>query len=293
MSEEIPTITIEDESMVEEYVSFETPFTVQPVPINSQHSISISWWFSPFQFYTFFKHDKQQLAILTKEMQQFYRNKKPVAKFLQKGSYVIALSTREKKYYRAKIIDTNAMLKKYKVYLVDIGFTITIAHNEVFEVEKRFTELPHLVNLCSLQGIISNKEHSKALEDLHPFMNLQKNVVCEFLRYDEKNELYIVNLTSNGQSVIEEMSRIGSWSIIGNNVDVNFLKLQQIRATVVQINSMLEFKIRIEGFDFPLMCSYDDFKYARANPGKEQEFKEYYENKSFVMNVTHVTADEV
>lgn len=292
MDEGVPTIVIED-STIDEYVSFETPFPMPQVPLNSQQSISVNWWFSPFQFYVFDLRGRQQLDFLAAELKEFYRDKQPVGNFLKKENYVIALQRKDKTFYRAKIVDTNAKLKKYKVYLVDSGKTITISAEDVFQVEKSFTALPRLVMLCSLQGIIPNKPHNRITSELSPFMGPDRNIVCDFLRYDDKNQQYIVNLLSDGRSVIEEMDRIGAWSIVGNNIDISFLNLQQIRATILSVDSMLEFKIKIEGFDFPLMCSYDDLTYAKANPDKVGEFRDYYENKSFVVNVSNVTADKV
>ncbi|KAL5285683.1 TDRD6 family protein [Megaselia abdita] len=291
MAEEIPTITIED-SIVEEYVSFDTPFPVQPVPSNSKQTVSICWWYSPFQFYTFDKNTNQLLATLTKQLKEFYSQKKPIAKFLKVGSFVIATDSK-RQFYRAKIIATNPMMKKYKVYLVDHGINLTITDQDVFEVEKRFTMLPKMVNLCSLQGIISNIDHDKAVKDLTPLLNHERNIVCEFLSFDDQRELHFVNLLTEGKHVIDEMCRIKSWSRIGSNIDFNFLSLQQIRGTIVSVSDMLHFKIKIEGFDFPLMCSYDDIKFVKANPDKAEHFKEYYENKSFVLNVATVTSDKV
>lgn len=281
------------ESIPEQYLSFDTEFSVKSVPLNSKKSVAICRWMSPYQFYAYARNENHPIEAMYKKLKEFYSNKPPCPKFLKEGSNVIAYNRTEKTYFRAKIIATNAHLHKYKVVSVDHGFVITITDQEVWEVEKRFAELPKLSSLCSLQGVISNVEHTEASKTLRFMLNLENDVTCEYLKYDDKLDMYFVNLMSNRKSVIDEMVGKGLWSKIGQNVDFNFLDLQQIRATILSVNSMSNFKIKIEGLDVPLMASYNDFKFVKANPNKTAEFKEYYENKSFVLNVDKVTVDKM
>lgn len=58
---------------------------------------------------------------------------------------------------------------------------------------------------------------------------------------------------------------------------------------------MLSFKIQIEGCDeqIKLLCSYDDVRYVKSNPDIAQKFKQFYEGKSCVVNITDVTDNKV
>lgn len=70
---------------------------------------------------------------------------------------------------------------------------------------------------------------------------------------------------------------------------------QQVRAKISSIKDMLNFKIELEGCDpkVKFLCSYNDVRYVKSNSDMNQKFKDFYEGKSVVVNITNVNDNKV
>jgi len=72
-------------------------------------------------------------------------------------------------------------------------------------------------------------------------------------------------------------------------IRVNLLAGQQIRGKFTSIRDMTSFKVQFDyGNNVNFLCTYDDAKFVKSNPNLARRFKEFYEGKSFALNVKNV-----
>ncbi|XP_055837554.1 maternal protein tudor [Episyrphus balteatus] len=278
-------------TVLEEYVPVDKEFVRQPIDVPAREEVIICWWISPHQFYTHLKSKTQEFEKLMKNIQEHYRNK-PIKQIpLKVGANVIARYRKDNILYRARVIACNQMLRKYKVIFVDFGNQSTVGDQDIFQVEKRFSDFPQMAYLCCFDNIVCNYENTQIIECMEQYLPVGAGLQCEYLEREE--DMYYVNINVNGVSLKHSIVKDGLLAEISPDIRLELLSGQQIRAKITSINSMLNFKIQIEGCDVNLLSSYDDVRFVKSNPDTARKFKEFYEGKSCVLNISHLTDDKV
>ncbi|XP_055915745.1 maternal protein tudor [Eupeodes corollae] len=278
-------------TVLEEYVPIDKEFIRQNIDVPAREEVIICWWISPHQFYTHLKSRTQEFEKLMKKIQEHYRNKPSRQIPLKVGANVIARYRKDNILYRARVIACNQMLRKYKVIFVDFGNQSTVGDQDIFQVEKRFSDFPQMAYPCCFDNIVCNYESSHIIQCMEKYLPIGAGLHCEYL--DREDDMYYVNINVNGVSLKNSLVKDGLLSEISPDIRLELLPGQQIRAKITSINTMLNFKIQIEGCDVDLLCSYDDVRFVKSNPITAQKFKDFYEGKSCVLNISHLTDDKV
>ncbi|XP_017476597.1 PREDICTED: maternal protein tudor isoform X1 [Rhagoletis zephyria] len=277
----------------EEYVPLNQPFPVQHLDTPSREEVSICWWISPHQFYTHLKSRLPEFERLMRDMQQFYKKKSLQQLQLKVGSFVIARYRKENLLYRARILACNQMLRKYKVHFVDFGNQYTVTSEDIWQVERRFSTFPVMAHLCSFSGIVSNYDHLYIIDRMEKYLPAGATLNCEYI--ERELDMYYVNVKLNGVSLKDTLKSEGIITEVAPDLRISLLAGQQIRVKITYVKDMLNFKIHVEGLpdDVQLLSSYDDVRYVKSNPDVAFKFKQFYEGKSWVVNIKDVNDNKV
>lgn len=277
--------------ILEEYVPLDKDFPKQNIDVPAREDVIICWWISPHQFFTHLKCRTHEFEKLMQNIQEHYRGKQSRPIQLKVGANVIARYRQDNILYRARVIACNQMLRKYKVFFVDFGNQSTVGDQDLFQVEKRFSGFPAMAYSCCFDNIVCNYDSAHIIECMERYLPVGAGLTCEYLEREE--DMYYVNVNVNGVSLKSCLLKDGLLSDLSSDISLELLPGQQIRAKITSVNSMLNFKIKIEGCDVNLLCSYDDVRFVKSNSDIAQKFKDFYEGKSCVLNISHLTDDKV
>lgn len=185
------------------------PFAVQEIKTPSKEAASLSWWVSPFQFYVVPKSLATKYEAKLREMRQFYRQKQHQPLQLKVNSSVVVRQRKDNAILRGTVIACNHMLRKYRIFCVDTGSTLTVTSEDVWQVEQRFAEPPCLAQRCSFDRIVTNYDHLYIVDRMEKFVPANAKVECEFSSKQQQNNnnnnnntnTYIVKMLVNGASL--------------------------------------------------------------------------------------------
>ncbi|XP_075166866.1 tudor domain containing protein [Haematobia irritans] len=284
---------------VHNFVPLNKAFPVKQLDTPCREDVIISWWISPHQFYTQLKSRSNDFERFMKEIQQFY-SKLPLQQLqLRVGSYVMARQRKDNIIYRARVVACNQMLRKYKVHFVDFGNMYTVTSEDIWPVEKKFSEYPIMAYLCGFDGIVSNYDHLYIIDRMDKYLPHGITLQCEYIEKNSQSDLYFVNVIVNKVSLKETLKTEGLITEICPELRLDLLAGQQIRAKISYIKDMLNFKIQIPfyGCDnmkhIEVLCSYDDVRFVKSNQDVAKKFKQFYVGKSCVLNVKDVNDNKV
>lgn len=188
---------------------------VQEIKTPSKETASLSWWVSPFQFYVVPKSLASKYEAKLREMRQFYRQKQHQPLQLKVNSSVVVRQRKDNAILRGTVIACNHMLRKYRIFCVDTGNTLTVTSEDVWQVEQRFAEAPCLAQRCSFDRIVTNYDHLYIVDRMEKFVPANAKVECEFSskqlqqqqqQHNNNNNsnignTYIVKMLVNGASL--------------------------------------------------------------------------------------------
>lgn len=166
------------------------------------------------------------------------------------GAPVIAIFPEDSVLYRAQVLENHP--NKYRVFYVDFGNTATV--NEVYPIERKFMELPAQAIRCCLRGV-APLEHNWAMPDAYAEYFGKDAFMCSFVSYE--NEQYVVDLTSGEQNVAELLVAGGLAKPLSHGasqIEIDILKGQQLRVSVVSVESLGNFQVFIAP-DLTLRCA--------------------------------------
>lgn len=195
-------------------------------------NILISWWISPHQFYTHNQNRLKLLEKMMKDMQLFYKNKPSITSstspkrnnqnnILDINTDLIVRHRSDKLFYRARIMAYNQKIHKYKVELIDFGNQIIIDDDNIWSVEKKFTELPAMAYQCSFDGIISNLNQEKSLKYIEKYIKPGTILQCEYIRKHEENDCYFVEIKWENQNLKDLLIQDGIISLVDSGMHFN------------------------------------------------------------------------
>ncbi|XP_073845267.1 tudor domain containing protein [Musca autumnalis] len=287
------------ETPVYNFVPLNKAFPVKPLETPCREEVIISWWISPHQFYTQLKSRSVEFERFMKEIHQFY-SKLPLQQLqLRVGSYVMARQRKDNIIYRARILACNQMLRKYKVLFVDFGNMYTVTSEDIWPVEKKFSDFPIMSYLCGFDGIVSNYDHLYIIDRMDRYLPQGVTLQCEYIEKSTQNDLYFVNVMVNKVSLKETLKNEKLITYICPELHLDLLAGQQVRAKISSIKDMLNFKIELPfyGCDnikhIEVLCSYDDVRFVKSNQDVAKKFKQFYAGKSCVLNVKDVNDNKV
>ncbi|XP_026841742.1 maternal protein tudor [Drosophila persimilis] len=283
----------------EKYVPLDRAYSLQDMKTTGKEAVSLSWWVSPFQFYVVTKSAAAKYDGLLREMRQFYRQKSHQPLQLKVGSTVVVRQRRDNAILRGTVTACNHMMRKYRVFCVDTGSLITVTSEDVWQLEQRFANAPCLVHRCSFHSVVTNYDNLYIVDRMEKFVPVNARVECEFLSKQQISNSnsscsYTVNMYVNGSSLRDTLVKEKFLTEVAPEVRVSLLAGQQVRGKFTSVRDMTNFKIQLDYcHDVSFLCSYDDTKFVKSNPDMARRFKEYYEGKSYALNVKHVCENNI
>lgn len=238
----------------EDYVPYEFKFADQVIPMNTKVDIKLSWWVSPEEFYVRMKDEEAKFEEMMKQIQKFYRNKPTVTDVPPVASAVIARYNKHSTLYRAKVIKYNESLGKYKVELVDSGMRAIVTNSELWRLERRFVKLPKLAIQCTLANIKINCEPKELQNKIDRYISNEKSIDCVFL--DKSEDKYLCDVETQGMDLKMALLKDNLIAQILTDVDINRLKGQIVKLKLVEITSLEQFRVKLQGTDAVLNCRH-------------------------------------
>lgn len=224
----------------------------------------------------------------------FYKNRPTTLDSPPIGSSIIARFPVDNLPYRARVIDFNANLRKYKVEFVDYGNTSIVTLEHIWEVEKRFMFLPRNAIHCSLLQIISKSDNNLIQRGVDKYIKRDKILTCEFVNVDEakSSERYFVKIESDFIDLKYGLMAEELVSDLPEQIVLKRLIGQTVHIRFCEISNLGNFSIQIDGCDINLMCSYRDVQFTKDNLNLTIEFKQYLQ-KMCQAKVEDVTQDNM
>ncbi|KAH8269419.1 hypothetical protein KR018_002793 [Drosophila ironensis] len=296
------TSTASEPVKPEKYMPLEITYVLHDIKTPVREAADLSWWVSPFQFYVVIKSIAIKYESLLREMRQFYRQKQHQPLQLKVGSSVVVHQRNNHAILRATVIGCNHMMRKYRVFCVDTGSSITVTSEDVWQVEQRFADIPCLAQRCSFPRIVANFDPLYIVDRMDKFVPLTARVECEFLskekahapsNYHNSNS-YTVKVYVNGDSLRETLMKDRLIYEVAPEVRISLLAGQQIRGKFVYIRDMTNFRVQLDYCqNIKFLCTFDDAKFVKSNEDVARRFKSFYDGKSFAFNVKSVCADNI
>nr|CAA44286.1 tudor protein [Drosophila melanogaster] len=286
----------------EKYVSLDKPYALQEMKTPSKEAASLSWWLSPFQFYIVPKSVSAKYDNIMRDMREFYRQKQHQPLQLKVGSTVVVRQRKDNAILRATVTACNHMMRKYRVFCVDTGSLITVTSEDIWQLEQRFADPPCMAHRCSFHSVVTNYDPLYIVDRMETFVPVNAKVDCEFVSKEKSNQgsntsstcSYTVNIFVNGASLRDMLVKAEFLTEVAPEIRVNLLAGQQIRGKFTSIRDMTSFKVQFDyGNNVNFLCTYDDAKFVKSNPNLARRFKEFYEGKSFALNVKNVCENNI
>lgn len=161
---------------------FSTQLAKTILQLNCKTPVVISCWYSPHEFFVQLKDKIESYEKMMRRLQTVYKNGVPIDSQPTASNYVIAKHRKDNMYYRARIIEYNPQLRKYKTEFVDVGSRPIVFADEVYPVAKEFCQLPMMAIKVSLESIVSCCDWTDLTNNLDRYINPQNSVICEFLQ---------------------------------------------------------------------------------------------------------------
>ncbi|PSN43927.1 hypothetical protein C0J52_03669 [Blattella germanica] len=223
--------------------------TETPIPGTSEEVI-ITWFISPEQFYCQKLSSKFEMSKMMTLIQSTYCGRESIISSIDVGSPVIAKYKVDGVLYRAEVKDiTNP--SSFVVQFVDYGNLEIMEKNSLWDIEKRFMDLPKQAIVCSLDGIKStNSEWARGDEGVDKFFEVEK-FQCTFLK--SENDVQFVSLVSAEQNVADLLVSNGfavskteeAAPIETEPIPLNLLPGQILPAYVTYIEGISNFFIQL------------------------------------------------
>lgn len=164
-------------------------------------------WLTPHLFYVQMKSFEEECDAMMKCLQPFYQKRPAITQQVPIGAIVVVRQKSDSTFKRAKILDYNADLKKYRVQSIDYGNKFLCVQGELFALEKSFTKLPPLAITCSLINVFRNNSREEIAKVIDRYLDEGKPMSCEFI--EMKDDVTFVKFTIGGMDLKSQMINDG------------------------------------------------------------------------------------
>lgn len=197
---------------MEEFVGFDAKLPETLIPIGSSTNVLMVTWVTPHEFYVQMKSYEKSFAEMSARIQEIYKKRLAVTAVPASGSVVVVMHDAAKSFKRAKIVDYNPSLGKFKADLIDYGSRIICTQKHIYELEKSLIGLPALAIRCSLIEVIRNKSREEIQSQLIKYLPDGKPMRCLFFRLE--GDVSFVEFSAGEVDLKEAMIKDGLISAV-------------------------------------------------------------------------------
>lgn len=207
------------ESVVaEEFVGLHPELPETLIPLGGISKVVMVTWLTPHSFYVQLKSFEEECDAMMKRLQPFYQKRPAITQLVPIGAIVVVRQKSDGAFKRAKIIDYNVELKKYRAQCLDYGNKVLCVQNELFELEKSFTKLPPLAIGCSLTDVVRTNSREEIIKVIDRYVDASKTMSCEFI--ETKDSVTFVKFSIDGIDLKTKMLEDGHLSEIPTGMDL-------------------------------------------------------------------------
>lgn len=177
------------------------------IPLGAISKVVMVTWLTPHSFYVQMRSFEEEFDAMMKRMQPFYQKRPAIVQQVPIGAIVVVRQKSDSTFKRAKIVDYNVDLKKYRAQSIDYGNKMVCVQSELFELEKSFIKLPPLAIGCSLINVVRNYSREDILKLIDRYVDVNKSMSCEFV--ETKDEVTFVKFNIDGMDLKTKMIEDG------------------------------------------------------------------------------------
>ncbi|XP_053677530.1 maternal protein tudor [Anopheles nili] len=290
----------------EEFMPYRSTFPEQIVPLNTKQEVVLSWWYSPEQFYVRMRSDEDKYHDMMKQLQKFYRNKRNQQQHQQQlqlqqqgspkstkpstGSIVVVRHPKHNAFYRGRVLKYNESVQKYKVELIDGGNKLVLSVNDLWLVERRFTNLAPLAIACTLPDVRLRCEVKELQSRIDAYISNDKQLEATFgERSDGK---YQCQMDSQGRDLKTALLEDNFVAQVYADIDLNRLKGQTLKVQLMEAKSLNNFRVKLCGHEATFCCRQDGCDSFTNPVDALEEVREKWLERSCLAQVVEVSSDE-
>lgn len=171
---------------------------------DKSHSVDITWWVSPHEFYITLAEYKRHIDDMMKEIQRIYKNELPINDREDKDKPVIALDSTSNLLHRGLILAYNPDLNKYRVQLIDTGAIVILSPNKIYKMKSNFMQLPAMAVKCSFGSVITAFDKNTILKKIPNYFKNKPNIKGKVLSHDSEGTV-LIDIDLDGKSLINSL----------------------------------------------------------------------------------------
>uniref|UniRef100_A0A182IJU4 Tudor domain-containing protein n=1 Tax=Anopheles atroparvus TaxID=41427 RepID=A0A182IJU4_ANOAO len=291
--------------VVDDYVPYRSSFPEQMVPMNVRLEVVLSWWFSPEQFFVRLRSNEDKYHEMMKQLQKFYRNKSNQQQHQQlqqqqatggkppkpsAGSIVVVRHPKHNAFYRGRVVKYNEAVQKYKVELVDAGNKLVLAPNDLWMVERRFTQLAPMAISCALPEIRLLCEVKELQSRIDGYVSNDKPIEAVFLGCAEGK--YHCSLEVQGHDLKTQLIGDSLIAQMFSDIDLTRLKGQTLKVQLVEVKGLSNFRVKLLGHGATFSCRLDGCDALTNASDVLAELRNKWLDRHCLAQVVDVSADE-
>uniref|UniRef100_A0A182MGF7 Tudor domain-containing protein n=1 Tax=Anopheles culicifacies TaxID=139723 RepID=A0A182MGF7_9DIPT len=290
----------------DEFMPYRSTFPEQVVTMNAKVEVVLSWWYSPEQFYVRMRSDEDKYHDMMKQLQKYYRNKSNQQLHQQQlqqqqqtsgkaakpstGSIVVVRHPKHNAFYRARVLKYNESVQKYKVELVDGGNKLALSINDLWLVERRFTQLAPMAIACALPDVRLRCEVKELQSRIDTYISNDKQFDTVFLERIEGK--YHCKVNSLGRDLKEHLLEDDLIAQVYVDIDLTRLKGQTLKVQLVELKSLNDFRVKLFGHQAIFSCRQDGCDSTLSAADTMAKLREQWLNRHCLAQVVDVSNDE-
>lgn len=174
--------------------------------------VTVLLWISPHEFYVQLKSCESDCDEMMNKIQLFYKDRKSTKNRPNIGDIVIVRHRKDNSFKRAKILNFNSVLDKYRVQFIDFGTKSTCQFDDIYDLEKSFIRLSPMAIWCSLQHVVKNVTREEIEMKIDQYINEKQNIQCVFL--STVGDITFVELNIEGRDFKQALIDDGLMSLL-------------------------------------------------------------------------------
>lgn len=180
----------------QDLASMEEAFKLPEIAPNAVENVNISWFYNPENFYCQLLTQNTDFRDLMNDIQSAYQGRPAVTDEIPLGASVIAEFKEDNILYRATVMENK--YPRVNVQYIDFGNMSWVDCGKIWQVEKKFMELPMQAIKCGLSNLKPTTENWPVADDIDHIFN-KESFTATFEGCDE--EKYYVHLLDNETNI--------------------------------------------------------------------------------------------